>query len=279
MTIETTAPVTDVSGDSSVSSETPQSEPAVPQTAPEPKRYKLKVDGEEMELPEDDVLKYAQIGKAKDKRFEEANRIMRDAQGRFTSMKDKWHEHLQEQGVDPYEAATKFLATKIRRDMMTPEERERADLQEKVSRYEQEKQQAEEQAQQQAMEAEKNRHLAQLDQELPVALAKAQLPKTPGAIRRVAQEMMRAMQNGYDISMEEAAQIVRDEYLADVRELVSRHDDPMSILPQSVAEKMMAAHLSKVKSAPSFAKSSDAPPAPAAKEERLSPEEYRKLFR
>jgi hypothetical protein len=255
--------------------------PNTEQKAPTPaevRKFKLKVDGQEWEADEEEVKKFAQIGRAKEKRFEESARIRKEAEEIKANLKKDWVKTLQEQGISR-EDIEKYLGQELKREMMTPEERERmakdeenASLKQKLADIEAEKERAQFEREQKAYEA-------QLEQELPKALENHGLPRSPATLKRIGSHMLAAMEGGYDMSLEEAVELTKMELKQDLSHLLSvagKYDD---LIPPTVAEKLMQAHLAKVKSAPSYKSQPQDPSAPKQPQGRkISEAEWKKMF-
>src|ERR1051326_8976996 len=107
-------------------------ESAIPQ---EPRKFKLKVDGQEWEADENELTKYAQIGRAKEKRFEDAAKLRKEAEERMDRLKKDWVSVLKEQGISR-EDIEKYLGGELRKDMMSPEEKARLEFEQEKKAFE-----------------------------------------------------------------------------------------------------------------------------------------------
>jgi hypothetical protein len=270
---------TTVSTEAAPSAE-PSTETKAPEAPSEPKRYKISVEGEEFEADEQQLLKFAQLGKASTKRFEEAKRMKEEATSLKDRLKSDWAGTLKELGLDPRQVTEGWLAEQIRLEMMDPKDRALHDKEQEAKTYKQKVEEFEKAKELEKHQAEVARYEAQLEKELPGALEKTGLPKTPASLRRIAGHLLNAMEGGYDMSVEEAAELARDDIQRDLKELLGSASKYDHLIPESVAEKLMQSHLSKVKTAPAFKAEPKSEPAAPAKGEKkfVSPAEWRKMF-
>ncbi len=240
----------------------PSSEPAQASN-PAPKD-RIKVDGVEEEWSPEDLKKYAQIGRAKEKRFEESAKAKKEAESIKERYKSAPWEVMKELGLNPRELSEKFLLQELEEEQLSPAQKEERALKKRLKDYEDKELTAKEARQAEAHAQEVQKHAVQLDQEISAALQSSAIPKSPAAIRRVAKVMFDALEAGEDISTAEAISMVEDEYESDIKELFAMIGDPSKFLPPDLAKKLMGQHLDKVKGAPQ----SKPQGSPAAKQEK-----------
>src|SRR5882672_1842373 len=252
----------------------------------EPKpRYKVKVDGQESELDLDEILAGYQRAAASTKRSQEAAQTRKEAEALKAQLENAVQQ-LQSQspeqilralGRSEQEIAA-FAEETLRRSLeeakLSPKDRELAALrrqhqdlqaqiqasQERVAQIEQERQQA---AAQSEHDAEVARYAAKIDQELPLAMEKSGLPRTPMTAALVARVMAEQLDAGNDtFSMEDAAALARESITQWMTHFLS-DDLPVETLRAIIPEKALqrireAAVQQATGSAPPAAK----PPAP-----------------
>lgn len=271
-------PVTSAPAPESTSSESAEITSA-PEAKSEPRKYRLKVDGQEWEADENEVQKWAQIGRAKEKRFEESAKVRKEAESRMERLKSDWVSVLKEQGISR-DQIEKYLGDELRRDMMSPEEKasfekdqENKSLKEKLAEIESQKEQ-------ESLAREQRHYEAHLEAEIPKALEASNLPRSPATLRRIAGHLLQALEGGYDMSVAEAAELTKMELKQDLSHLLSVAGKFDDLIPPTVAEKLMHDHLAKVKSAPAFKQQSTdgntGKPAPT--KQYITPAEWKKQF-
>lgn len=257
------------------------SEPSVeaPKASAEPTKATIKVFGKEEEHDLESLKKFAQIGKAGQSKFEEATKLRKEAESLKERLKNDWVGALKELGIDPREATEKFLSERLREEMLSPEEKaqqakdkEHMTLKEKLAALEAEKEQAK-------YDQERQQYEAQLEKEIPQALEKVGLPRSPASLRRIANQLMIAMEGGYEMSVEEAAELAKSEIQGELSQLLSMGGRYEDLIPASVAEKLMEAHLGKVKSAPQYKSNAPTASQPSATPKKYMTEsEWKKMF-
>ena len=103
-------------------------------THPQKRLYRVKIDGQEMEVDESELLAGYQRAKAANKRFEEAAKQRKQAEHFLKLLRTDPVKVLQhpEVGHDVRQLAEDYLAEIIKKEKMSPEEREKAELKEKL---------------------------------------------------------------------------------------------------------------------------------------------------
>jgi hypothetical protein len=193
----------------------------------EKRKYKYKVDGEELEeeVTDDDIIKALQLSKAAPKRFKEAADTRDKMLRLYEEGKKNPLELLKTLGVNPREFAERYLY-EIYKEEELPEpdrkrieaERKAADAEGKLKEYE-EKQLAE----QQALETEKYRQ--DYDMQIASALEKASLPRLPQTVKRVASYLIKGIEKGIDIPIDKVIELVREDYENEFKELYGKADE------------------------------------------------------
>lgn len=193
--------------------------------AEEVRKWKLKVNNQEREVTEAELIRRAQLGYSADEKFQKANEIKSQAEDFFRMLKKDPMAVLMhpELGLDMRNLAENFLAGELKKEMMPPEQRELEELR----AYRAEQQQAAEEAQKQQMtqaqQAEfsraQKRAATEYDTKITEVLQAADLPKQPRTVKRVAETLKAALEKGYDLDIESAVDMVREEYLADFKQM------------------------------------------------------------
>lgn len=228
-----------------------------------PKKWTLKVDGKDVTVDsEEKLVALAMKGFGSEKRFAEAAKARKEAEERKARLKaDPWA-ILAEEGLDPDALAEARLAERLKKSMLSPEQQRAAELEKKLAEYEAKEKAAKEEVEKAALTKAEESAMAELDVTLPKVLAAAGLPKTPKSIIRIAEKMRDNLAEGLDLSPEQLAAEVREEYLAEHVELWSamEGDALLKHIPEAVLKKIRKADLSRLKAAPSVS----ATPAPKA---------------
>jgi hypothetical protein len=259
---------------------------AKPEKKPEPKpRYKVKVDGQETELDLDEILAGYQRAAASTKRSQEAAAQRKEAEALKAQLEQAVQQLqtstpeqiLRALGRSPEEIAS-FAEEALRRQLeeakLSPKDRELAQLrrqydqqQLQVQHYQEQMQQLEQERAQTAEQAQHDAEIAQysakIDQELPIAMEKSGLPRTPVTAALVARVMAEQLDAGNEsFTIEDAAALARESITQWMTHFLS-DDLPVetlrAIIPEKALAKVREAAVQKATgSAPPEAK----PPAP-----------------
>jgi hypothetical protein len=251
-----------------------QSEPTGEPSVSEIRKYKVKVDGNELEVDDQELVRGYQLSKTSYQRLEEAKKLQSQVE-QFQELLDadpvKALEHLAKQkgkNVGAYrEAMERHLYDLIRQEQLSPQERERLALEEKVKAYEEEKKTASERAEQEEMQRLQQHYQAEYDKQITEALNTADLPKTPATVRRMASLMQKNLQLGLDLQPAQIVKMVRDEYLEEQREILGKLDGEslLKFLGEDLATKIRKHDVAKLKAGQkTIAKPPTKQPEPAA---------------
>lgn len=230
----------------------PEATPEIKETpAPQLKKFKLKVDGEEFEEELDlsneaELVKRLQLAKAAEKRI-----------GQAKSEKQKAMEILQafEKGdllkkhPKARELAEQFLLEQLEAEMMTPEQKKLRELETYKEQVEREKkEQADAAAKAEAQKQEQI--LAERFQKTIIdALDKSGLPKTPEMAKRAAYLLKKNMELGLTLSADDLVMEMKSEAMNIIKSLVgsAEGEQIISMLGEDVAKKIRAWDVKKLK--------------------------------
>lgn len=163
--------------------------------APKPDElFEIKSAGKTKKVTREQLLKLAELGDGAQERFQEAAQLKKQAEGLLARMRDPKQAIalLQDPklGLDPQQVREAFeewyVHTHIRREKMSPEQRELEDAKEKLKQHEEEKK-AEQEARQKEADAKMDAETRQaLQKELIDTLETSSLPKTRFTVARLA---------------------------------------------------------------------------------------------
>ena len=216
------------------------------------RKLKLKIDGKEEELDEPEVIRLAQLGKASNKRFEEAKQMRQQAE-QFMEMLRKDPKAVLSNpalGVDLRKFAEEVVWEHIQESSLTPEQKKARDVERELQKYkaqEEEHKKAETERQMQALH---QKYASDYDRKITSALQASGLPKTPATVKRMAEYMFTAVQNGYDLEPSDLVEQVRKDYQDDIQQLFGQTSEDMllSLLGEGTAKKLRNADMKRLKS-------------------------------
>lgn len=187
--------------------------------------YKIKVDGEEVEMSLEEITKFAQLGKAGQKRMAEAAQIKKEAGELIDLLRSDPEAVLSDPAIlgsseEVIKFAQKILARQLEDEMKSPEVREKEQLQKEVEAL---RKQMKEESEAKS-KAEYERLVAQeeekLQSEINEAIDSSGLPASPFVLKRISDVLIMAAENDKQISPKQAMNIVKKEMMKDIKELL-----------------------------------------------------------
>jgi len=192
--------------------------------------YKIKVDGEELELSREEMIRYAQQGRAGQKRMAEAAQIKKEAIDLIDMLRSDPESILSDPAIlgskdEVIKFAQKILANQMEEEMKSPEMREKEQLQKEVEAL---RKQMKDEAESKS-KAEYERLVAQeeekLQNEINDAIDSSGLPASPFVLKRISDVLIMAAENNKQISPKQAMNIVKKEMQKDIQEYLKLSPD------------------------------------------------------
>lgn len=220
-------------------------------------KYTIKVDGEKLELTKDEMIKYAQLGKAGQKKMQEAAELRKQVDMLIDALRKDPMSVLSDPaiGLDPVKLAQEVLAKQLEEEAKSPEQREQERMKAELEALRKEKQEIEERRKEEARQAQMQKYENEISDQIIKIMEAGKLPNTPRYLRTVADIMLTAVENDLKISPEQAATIAREEVMNDNKKLYENMDDQEleDFLGQEVIKRIRKNSVKKVqvaKSAP-----------------------------
>lgn len=221
-------------------------------------KYELKVDGETLTLNKAEMIKYAQLGKAGQKRMQEAIEFQKQTKTNWENLQKALKEDpgsvLEDEniGLNKIQLAKKWLAEKMEQDAKSPEQIELEQLRSEKIKFEKEKQDALSRAEEEAEQRETEVTMKAMENEMLGAFKKYQLPNSAAMVDRMVGILEVARNNNLNVSIDDVAKIVRDDIRKDIQELAGMLPDDQfeELLGEIGIKKIKESTLKKMKSAP-----------------------------
>lgn len=192
------------------------------------RRLKLKVNGAEREMSEQDVVALAQKGMASDERFRKASEkekriaaIAKAAESDPEAVDELLKTLL---GKDPEEIYKSRLAEKLKKLAMDPKELELHEAREKLKKYEAAERKREEEAKNARLKAAEDHYAAEYDKQISNGLQESGLPINEDTIRMTAEIMLMNLETGTELPITTVMELVRDRYHANFKKLFDSYD-------------------------------------------------------
>lgn len=226
-----------------------------PKAKAPPKMRKVKVDGKEEFVNEDDVWRDFQKYRAGEKRLQEAAKLRQETEDRLSKLKEDPYSVLAELGLDPSELSENWLRKKLEEELdFDPKDREMKELQKRLAEYEARDKQAKEEAEM----TEREKFIESRKEALSKTLAEAmestllsQHPETSAALlREMALYMRAAKEQGEDVSPAELAQHIESNRFRQFHTLANQFEGQQLIdfLGKDVINKIRKADLESLRS-------------------------------
>jgi len=221
--------------------------------------FKFKANGKDQEVTLDwndkeDIIRRLQMAEAAQPAMQKASENEKLLQEFLSDAKTKPWDVLKELGLDPDELSEQRIQDRIEQMKKTPEEVEKEEmaaelnaLRDKVKKEEEARKDAEMQKVQKETEVElENQIMGAID-------ATQNLPKSPYVVKRVADAMLFAMDNGYpDVSADQVLPMVEKELEKEVQQMFEGMPDKIleQFIGQKTNERLRQNRLKKMKKAP-----------------------------
>ncbi|WP_374028328.1 hypothetical protein ACES2J_08325 [Bdellovibrio bacteriovorus] len=250
------------------------------------RKYKYKVDGQDIEEEidldnEEEIKRRLSLSKAAYKRMEAAAKTQKQAE-QFVRMLQQdpvavlSNPHIM--GQEKFrEIAEQFLAKQLEDQMMTPEEKYRRGMEEKLKKYEDQEREAKQRAEEEQMVKLQEHYQQDYEQKIIKGLQSQGLPKTAKTVRRMAELMAKSAEHDIDLSPEHLAEIVRQDYINEMKEMfgASEGDTLLNLLGDEVGNKIRKADLAKLRGTASGASQKFQPSeGTSPKRERIKASDY-----
>jgi len=200
--------------------------------------YKVTVDGQDMEVDEDELRKGYTHGKAASKRMEEASMTRKEAEQVLRIFKENPREAFKMLGTDARKFAEQVINDELSEALLSPQERELRDYKAKVDRYESESRSAKEQYEREQLESSIAQQAEAIQSDIIGSLESSGLPKTERTVSRMVYYMQAALQAGFNVTPKDVVDQVRADYKADLNSMLGG-------LPEDALEAFLGADVVK----------------------------------
>ncbi len=221
--MEVSAPVAPVSAEAPApTAATPGESPAQTQA----RMFKVKVNGQEKEIPEDVMIRDYQTREAADKRFQEAAEMKKSAESFMQRLKSNPIEALKDPslGHDVRKLAEEYLVAQIQEEMMDPKDRELRDLKKYKEGKDAEEMTAKEQAEAERKEVLRTQYADEYQEGIIQALETSGLPRTPFTVRKMAYYMAEGLKRELNLSPKDVLPLVKEDYMEEHKHFFSALD-------------------------------------------------------
>lgn len=214
------------------------------------KQWKLKSNGKTREVRDEaELVRLAQLGLGASEKFEQAAQNRKKAEAIIDLFQKDPAKALKALGHDVRKLAEDYLYTEAQKQMMSPEQKEKAEIQEEIQRLKAEKEEMVKQQQEERIGKLQAKYEADIQTDIISAIDKYRLPKNPKTVARMAEYMASALENGYEITAQDIAPRVRQDLEEEHKSLFNHYDveDLLKLLGGDQLKKIREYEINKVK--------------------------------
>jgi hypothetical protein len=215
------------------------------------KKYKVKVQGEELEVDEAELLKGYSHQRAANKLLQEGKKAKQDAEQIVNLLRDKngLFEAMTKLGHDPYALASEYLMSQIEEQQMDPRDKELRDAKAKLKQIEDMERIQREKIEAERHEQLKKRYEEDYTNQFLSALKTSGLPQTRGMVAEMAKYIAQSAKIGFKMEAHEAAQLVKEDVIESQRRLLYDADAEslVKLLGDNVVNKFREYDVKKIK--------------------------------
>ena len=197
---------------------------------------KLKVDGREIEedlpfeIPDDpEAVEYMkrqlQMARMGSKRAQEYAQLEKEIRQLITEGSKNPRKLLKELNIDERELARQIIEQEIENAQKSPEQLERERIEEELRALKEEREQEKQSFERKEFERLQEQAYEKYDQQMTMALEKSNLPKEPYVVKKIADYMLVALQEGYEVSADDVIPLVKQELEKDIQTLIGAMPD------------------------------------------------------
>lgn len=243
MSSETSSESFESSSENIESQETPQlsesSSQEVKEAAKEAARLrslKLKVDGREIEedlpfeIPDDpEAVEYMkrqlQMARMGSKRAQEYAQLEKEIRQLITEGTKNPRKLLKELNIDEKDLARQIIEQEIENSQKSPEQLEKERIEEELRSLKEEREREKVEFERKEFERLQEQAYEKYDAQMTDALERSNLPKEPYVVKKIADYMLVALQEGYDVSADDVIPLVKQELEKDIQTLINAMPD------------------------------------------------------
>lgn len=227
---------------------------------------RLKVDGHEMEeelpfeIPDDpEAVEYMtrqlQMAKMGSKRAQEYAKLEKEIRTLITEGTKNPRRLLKELNIDEKELARQIIEQEIENAQKSPEQLEKERIESELKSLKEEREREKQDFERREFERLQEQAYEKYDAQMSSALDKSDLPKEPYVVKKIADYMLVALQQGYDVSPEDVLPLVREEIKGDIQALIKVMPDEVleQFLGKDVFNRFRKKNLAKAKEASTVA--------------------------
>lgn len=225
-------------------------------------KLKLQVDGREydealpFDIPDsaearDWMTRNLQLSKVSHKRMNDYNKLQGEAQQFIDELKRNPEKILSDPnlGIDLKKFAAKIIEEEISNSQKSPDQLEKEKAQKELKAIKEEREREKQEFQRKESERMTQQAYEQYDIEMTRAIEKSDLPKSPYVVKKMADYLYTALQNGVDLTADEVMPLVREEIMSDIQSMFATSGEEVitKLLGKDNLNKLRKSSIAKAK--------------------------------
>lgn len=183
--------------------------------------YKVTVDGQEMEVDENELRRGYAHNKAAAKRMEEAANQRKEAEHVLQLFKSNPREAMKALGLDAKQFAEQVINHELQESILTPEQKELRHYREQVAAYEKQQAELKAQQEQESMQQQLTQQAELIQNQIITALDTSGLPKNERTVSKIIYYMQSYLKSGFDVTPNDVIDQVKADYQNDIKHLMA----------------------------------------------------------
>lgn len=220
-------------------------------------KHKVKINGAESEVSYKDLVDGYQLNKVALGKMNESAKEMQTAKQIIKMFQENPGKAFKELGVDAKQWASEYLMQDLEESQLSPDEKERRDLKNKLKTYEEQEKAKELEEQRGQMEQAFNVEIKNIENAMMKALNTSGLPKNETTIKMIAQRMLEYHKAGYtDVTVDHVLPEVKQQFQDLLNSFYSNSTDDqlLSLLGEDYTKRVVSAKTKTYKQSQNFKK-------------------------
>lgn len=240
------------------------------------RKFRVKVDNEDLEVDEAELIKGYAHNKAASKRMQEAAKRRQEAEHVLNALASNPREAFKLLGMDARKFAEQLINEDLNEAVLTPDQRNQRDMRRQLEQYQAQERSYKEQAEQQERERQQQEYMETIQTDIIGALDASGLPKTSQTIGRFAYYMDAALRQGYEVKASDVAEFVKKDYVSDIQALMGGLSEDVieSFLGADISRKIAKSAVKKQAGSTPVPRGVNAPREPKKEKAVISPREF-----
>lgn len=226
------------------------------------RKFKVKLDGQEQEVDEQELIDNYQLRKVSNQRLEEGVKARKQAESLIEMLRTDPKRVLTDPriGLDIKKFAEDIIYQQLQDEMMDPRDRELQEYKKKVQDYEAKLKNEDQERIQKEQQSLHNQRKDAYVTDIRESLSSAGLPINDYTVGKVVSEMTKAIKSGFtEVSAQDVMELVHSNFIKDTKSLYgnSSEETLMKLLGDDVAKKIRNYDVEKYKKANSIPKTNN----------------------